>query len=163
MVTTAQIAWAAGFIEGEGSFGCWGKTVYIAASQVQLEPLLRLQSYFGGKIRRYEQTTNPKHSPFYRWTINHAEARGVMFTLYTLMSPKRKFQMNKALDVWRARPRHNRFAEACPRGHRYTEANLLKKTDPTQGRKCRECARVAPWTRRQLRMIPNTDVQAGGS
>ena len=158
MVTAQDIAWAAGFLEGEGSFTCRGKTVIVSASQVQQEPLLRLQRMFGGKLYHYTQA-NPKHSPFTRWHLYHVRARGLMLTLYMFMSPKRRGQIDKALSGWRARNRQSQYRTHCPRGHAYTEANLLKKTDHTQGRKCRECARVAPWTRRQLRMIPNTAVQ----
>lgn len=44
-VSTLQLAWAAGFIEGEGSF-----SNTVTAAQVQKEPIERLHALFGGRI-----------------------------------------------------------------------------------------------------------------
>jgi hypothetical protein len=88
--TSKQLAWAAGFLEGEGSFKKGnGRTEDVECSQVQREPLERLQSYFGGSIGFYKQP-NPKHSPFYKWHVSGSRARGVMLTTFALLSPKRK-------------------------------------------------------------------------
>jgi len=48
-----DIAWAAGFIEGEGTFGASKHGgIHIAVCQIQLEPLERLQRLFGGIIKQ---------------------------------------------------------------------------------------------------------------
>lgn len=51
-----DLAWAAGFLEGEGSFcirsnGRW----FLGAGQVDREPLERLQALFGGNIYKRER------------------------------------------------------------------------------------------------------------
>jgi len=146
MITAREIEWTAGFLEGEGSFVSRGPSAIVTASQVQADPLLKLQRIFGGKIDYYVQA-NPKHSPFYRWHVHNAHARGLMLTLYTLMSPKRRQQIVKALAPWRARKRMAQFRTHCPRGHEYTEANTY--IHPTQkSRKCRTCLRIRPWLRK---------------
>lgn len=89
-----NIHWAAGFIEGEGSFCIRkkksGNYSQVSASQKQKEPLERLQKIFGGAIYT-EKTT------MYRWQTNGSLARGIAMTLYSLMSPRRKEQIKKML------------------------------------------------------------------
>lgn len=99
--TLADLAWAAGFLEGEGHFaGSYSKTQTVRACQVQREPLERLQAVFGGNIpeRKYWNYAAAHNSqPIYRWSISGARARGVMMTLFTFMSPWRQQQILTAL------------------------------------------------------------------
>lgn len=101
--TVTELAWAAGFLEGEGSFkGAWTKgnqtragyrkTEGVEASQVQREPLERLQKFFGGSIGEYKHAAKVrcKSSVFYKWHISGCRARGVMMTLFMFMSPARQ-------------------------------------------------------------------------
>lgn len=93
--TTSEIYWAAGFLEGEGCFQRTA-TQQVNAAQVQREPLERLQAYFGGTIYLYaaqREGQSQKHV----WSVSGTRARGVMMTLYVLMSPKRQGQIKKAL------------------------------------------------------------------
>jgi len=50
MIEMKGIYWAAGFIEGEGSFGVSQRTGIVTASQVEHECLERLRRIFGGNI-----------------------------------------------------------------------------------------------------------------
>lgn len=97
--TTTDLAWAAGFLEGEGSFGAKrvdARTEGVSASQVQREPLERLAALFGGTITA-QPPGGPTRQPWFRWAITGTRARGVMMTLFTFMSPKRRCQMKLAL------------------------------------------------------------------
>lgn len=91
-----DLTWAAGFLEGEGSFhaashrcpGC----VQVSAVQVNREPLERLLAIFGGTLRivkrrrvQWNQTSV--------WVATGARGRGIAMTLYPLMSEKRKKQI----------------------------------------------------------------------
>ena len=90
-----DLHWAAGFLEGEGSFQFPHR---VSASQVQEEPLLRLREMFGGKIgitKRPESKPNQKDC--HSWNTSGSRARGIMMTLYPLMSTKRKEQIKQAL------------------------------------------------------------------
>lgn len=137
MVTSQDIAWAAGFLEGEGSFTRRGTTIFIVASQVESAPVEKLARLFGGVIRVYRHR-NPKHSPFHRWHVQSATARGLMMSIYGLMSPKRRRQIVAALSDWRARGRAESFRTHCPQGHEYTDENTyLNRT--TNGRQCKTC------------------------
>lgn len=94
--TTRDLAWAAGFLEGEGTFGFYSHSQSIRAPQVQREPLERLQRFFGG-------TVTARKNPYLNvWTVCGPRARGVMLTLYVMMSPRRREQIKAALGGHRA-------------------------------------------------------------
>ena len=84
------IAWAAGIIEGEGSFYRHKGSQTVSASQKELDVLFRLQEIFGGNITRA-----PKG--IHQWKANGARARGIMMTIYLFMTHRRKIQIRKAL------------------------------------------------------------------
>jgi hypothetical protein len=86
--TIRDLAWAAGFIEGEGSFPSTGN---IFVSQVNPDPLVRLLEMFGGTVRRIN------NQAIWRWVVSGSRARGIMLTLYPLMSDERKRQIKKAI------------------------------------------------------------------
>lgn len=93
--TIRRLAWAAGFLEGEGHFE-WNRTSgRVDATQVQLEPLERILALFGGNIKAQRPRENQQ--PHWRWWVCGSRARGVMLTLYPMMSPRRQGQIRKAL------------------------------------------------------------------
>lgn len=98
--TLRELAWAAGFIEGEGNFRGEATTEQVTVGQVQKEPLLKLQRMFGGSVRMRAQRSYDgcKRSPFWLWVVCGSRARGVMMTLYQLMSTRRKQQIVTALE-----------------------------------------------------------------
>lgn len=94
-----DIAWAAGFLEGEGSFSYAKTTPRVEAPQNQVEPLLRLQKLFGGAI--YKSSPTAKNNKISTWSICGKPAAGVMMALWVLMSPWRKVQIEYALSEWK--------------------------------------------------------------
>jgi hypothetical protein len=138
MITSLNIAWAAGFLEGEGSFMQSRTTPYLECCQVQLEPLQRLQAMFGGTISFYERkSNNPKWSDYHRWTLYGNKAAGVMMTLYTLMSPKRQDKIEVVIKDWVARGirgAHHRNMTHCKSGHEYVDGSWTRKGE--NGRQC---------------------------
>ena len=89
--TEAEVAWAAGFIEGEGSFFKNGGGLTVRATQVQKEPLERLQKWFGGSVLLQGQ-------PIWKWTVCGDRARRVVQLTYPWFSPRRQEQVDRALD-----------------------------------------------------------------
>lgn len=98
--TSRDLEWAAGFMEGEGCFTCVrpGGNARANAAQVNKEPVQRLQNMFGGSLTLYAPR-NSKHSEIWRWQVCGARARGVMMTLYSLLSVRRKQQIRRALGL----------------------------------------------------------------
>src|ERR1019366_6157965 len=97
MIKAIDIAWAAGFIEGEGHFSSGRKGgVIMGACQAQREPLERLQNIFGGKI------TGPfkfkTYKPMYRWNTYGRFAASIAMTIFCLLSPRRKEQALALID-----------------------------------------------------------------
>jgi len=109
-----ELYWAAGFLEGEGCFQAATvkrkkyKDYYglsIQARQVQREPLKRLQKLLGGAIYKYKHSNGGNHNDYHLWQSYGAHSAGLMMTLWTLMSPKRRQQIEIALEKWKMNPR----------------------------------------------------------
>ncbi|SRR5258706_3825562 len=94
--TKLEVAWAAGFIEGEGSFKLQVKCPRVSAGQVNKEPLLILQAIFGGSLKQYKNA-KPSWSPLWYWYVNGARAREVIATILPWLSQKRKQQARRIL------------------------------------------------------------------
>jgi hypothetical protein len=88
--TPKDLAWAAGFLEGEGHFSAY-KRASIEAGQKRPETLRHLQALFGGRV------TKCKTRDLYLWRVYSTRARGVMLTLYGMMSRRRQAQIRAAL------------------------------------------------------------------
>ena len=88
-----ELGWIAGFIEGEGCFSSGIERIIVVRKQ--LEPLLILQKCLGGYISKYR---NSWGNLMYRWSVTGKRARGIMLTLYLLMSTKRKKQIKGAIS-----------------------------------------------------------------
>src|SRR6267143_1860507 len=92
--TVRELEWAAGFLDGEGCFSKSATTERIGAPQNDPQLLYRLQSLFGGAVG---ETGKTRPRSIWQWTIYGTRARGVMLTLYTLLSDKRKKEIMQAL------------------------------------------------------------------
>lgn len=116
-ITVKDIAWAAGFLEGEGSFSIHGlhrksiAGIATEATQKQKEPLDKLQKLFGGTIFKIQ------HGKFWRWNKGGAE---LMMTIYPIMSQERQEKIKKCLLAWHTTD--NRKQSAIKR-----EANKRRK------------------------------------
>lgn len=149
------IAWAAGFLEGEGSFVASGSVITISAVQVQRDPLERMQALFGGHLKPYTHKNRPG-APYWRWSLNGSHAVGAAFTIFTFMSPRRREQIHRLVAVWKSRPgRNNLLKTHCPRGHEYTPDNIYvygKAERRTARRHCLACVRHFYPENRRLKM-----------
>src|SRR5437879_7270351 len=102
--TPQDIAWAAGFIEGEGY--CTRGTrnsIRLAAPQNTTECLERLIELFEGNIYRGRQDATRRRGinsrDTFHWIVFGARARGVMMTIYKFMSQRRKAQIRETLGL----------------------------------------------------------------
>ena len=100
--------WAAGFLEGEGSFGAHKGSPYISCPQVITEPLYLLKQMFGGSVTGPVISNLPNRQPRYVWRCAGPRAVGLMMTLYTLMSEKRQAQIREGLRIWKTGPSWSR-------------------------------------------------------
>ena len=138
--TVKHIAWAAGFLEGEGCFNSGGR-ISVRASQVQPDPLYRIREIFGGNVTGPYPRKNPKHNAFYDWNRNGCHAIAMMMTVYPLMSPKRQASIRAAIQKWKKAPGNPRLWLArgfCKNGHDLTGSNYVVDAKSGRGR-CNEC------------------------
>jgi len=87
-----DIYWAAGFIEGDGYFSRPKRSECMEVTQKSVWPIQKLYDIFGGTLRLNKRG-------MYIWNVSGARARGMIFTLYLLMSPRRQKQMRKAMGI----------------------------------------------------------------
>jgi len=143
MISTASLNWAAGFLEGEGSFIHLGDGgIRVCAGQVQKEPLVRLHNLFKGSLHRYKPRQKNWQRYWY-WVIRSTTAISVMMTLFPLMSPRRKAQIRAALQRWKKAPGVGGFQRSkthCPRKHSYSKRNTYIRSEGA--RQCKACARL---------------------
>jgi hypothetical protein len=96
--TVRDLEWATGFLEGEGYFGRTKSGEEMKAVQANPEPLHRLFAMFGGRLSgRDKKNYKPNWRPTAVWRVNGGRARGVMMTLYALLSRVRQLQIREAL------------------------------------------------------------------
>jgi len=138
MISVREVEWAAGFLEGEGCFSSYGKgrAIRVAAPQVQREPLEKLQRLFGGHLGRKARLEKSNQQSCFRWQVGGKRAAGIMMTLFSLLSSKRKWQIQKALCGWLVVPPDFGDRVRCPHGHPYTGGNLVTING---SRYCRTC------------------------
>lgn len=150
MIKTVDIYWLAGFLEGEGCFGCYNRKLSVRASQVQKWPLEKCRQLVAGPFYRREAKGNANVA--YQWAVEGRNAAGLMMTVYALMSPKRKAAIRKALKEWRQIPIRRGEWFHCPQGHAYTKANtILQQRGKSLRRRCRVCEQTREKTRLRIR------------
>ena len=144
MIKTLDIAWAAGFIDGEGWFVNQRKMPVIKVKQNSPELLYRLQSIFGGEVNPSYEIKSGKYKgkKFAQYYLGTERAAGAMMTLFPLMSIKRKEEIKKVLSIWKSQPLSShqsiRLSGTCAKGHDWTEENIFTTTSKT-GRTIKRC------------------------
>lgn len=154
---THELAWAAGFFDGEGWAGVRRSTTWSKILQeerisgvpglriVQTDPyvLRRFQWAIGGMgtIAGPKKLANPNHSDRWEWQSNSwTEAQAITCLLWPWLSPVKRDQCHAALaecKVYRQRPRlYQRPGTHCRRGHEFTPENTYWSGDH---RYCRIC------------------------
>jgi hypothetical protein len=154
-----DIAWAAGFLEGEGCFSHTRSTPMVTVSQVQRWPLDRMAEVFGGVPRLIR--AREKVGEHWRWQLYGQRSIEVMMTVLPLLSPRRREQVKAAIEIWK-----HRFASgaACGKGGRQRAKTHCIRGHPLSGdnlrtrhgyRHCRACTKIrnrAAYERRKDRL-----------
>lgn len=95
-----DLAWVAGFLEGEGSF-CQ-RNARVSAVQKDPECLYRLQRWFSGTVVR-KGGTGFSVDAIHEWSCYGPTAMGLMLTIYSFMSQRRKEQIRTGLKTFQDR------------------------------------------------------------
>jgi hypothetical protein len=158
-----ELAWAAGFMDGEGCFGLVRSTARVrgprwykvraSATQhgqphVVPDVLDRLRCALGG-IGRIE-----RHSGVdaFKWVVEgDAQVGSVVEVLAPFLGERKVAQARDALDVFRAQPRLKGDASRCVRGHEYSYTAMR---GGRLRRICNPCARILERRARARQGIP---------
>lgn len=97
--TLADLAWAAGIWEGEGSVIFTNDHFRIEVAQKDRWILDRLRAWFGGHVYVRKEHYKGGRYVLHKWYLNGARARGFAFTIFSWLSPRRREQIRRALGV----------------------------------------------------------------
>ena len=103
-VQVKDIAWLAGFLEGEGSFTAHAKRFpRITFKLVDLDVAERAAMLLGGNVRGpYRGKYFKEHyQSIYSVSVNGSAAIGWMLTIYSLMGARRKKRIYNLLKYWK--------------------------------------------------------------
>ena len=104
-VDERELAWAAGFLDGEGNFSCDLRSnkakMTIQAAQVEPQPLERLKAVLGGNVTGpYGPYVKPNRKPWYMWRMYTNQAEEACLRLLPYLSqPKIKQILNAAVRM----------------------------------------------------------------
>lgn len=103
-MTTHDIYWLAGMMEGEGYFrNTKGCCPIISFTSTDFDIAVRVSLLLDATIWGY-QPGNLKHKRAYRVDISGRKAAGWMLTLYSLLGQRRKQKIRELLAAWRLIP-----------------------------------------------------------
>ena len=98
--TMLDIAWAAGIWEGEGSINGARKSrrsTQVSVVQKDTWLLYRLKELFGGGV--YLKNDRASEHVCSQWSCSGPRARGFIFTIFSHLSPRRRTQIRKVLEM----------------------------------------------------------------
>ncbi|HEY5868696.1 MAG TPA: hypothetical protein VI542_24575 [Candidatus Tectomicrobia bacterium] len=100
MVSMIDIAWASGFVEGEGYFSFNHSYPAIVIRQCNVECLEKLQSLFDGRISSCQMSSLGRQ-PVFEWVLGGQKGIALTMSIYPLLSAKRQEQARKIIDGWK--------------------------------------------------------------
>lgn len=117
-MTPEELAWLAGWLEGEGSFGAYrtGKfgslRVSVTASSIDEDVIQYVQSIAGGTVFRLEPRSS-KHHPQFRWSVaKRKDAIDLALLVRPLMrSARRIAQIDRMVEIEASKPRRAKVVE----------------------------------------------------
>lgn len=106
-LSTAQIHYLAGWLEGEGCFDSHHNAAgrmypRIVACSKDKDSLEKVQAIMGGRIYQRPSPKKPEHAQ--QWYIQLSKSRqavGWMMTLYPLLSKRRQAKIEQLLSAWK--------------------------------------------------------------
>ncbi len=151
MVSTADLHWLAGLLEGEGCFSHHKSTPVVSLGMTDFDVVERAHRLVPGAGKLAVSIVG-QNKPMHRWSVHSRDAIALMMTLYTLMGERRRARITELLVWWQATPgagtrgRHGRGQRerlaSCKRGHLFVGDNIY--IDPKLGKRhCNTCRLAA--------------------
>lgn len=143
MISVKDISWAAGLLEGEGSFMLRrGKDLVVQLIMTDQDVVDRFQFIFNFGSRSERILLSGKTA--YGWSVtNQSQAAGLMMTLLPFMGERRAAKICECLAAWKTKPLPKRLWTHCKNGHELSGNNLRTITEGKyQKRRCKECGKL---------------------
>lgn len=161
-ISTHELYWAAGFLEGEGSFLAQGRgrrSFRVYACQVQEEPLLRLQRLVGGRLLcRHRLKGVRNNQPVHEWYLDTDKSVQLAMTLYSLMSPKRQEQIASCLNNWcNTRIIRKPGTTICIKGHPIEGWNAMPMATGVVCRLCHNARKLKYHRRKRAELLTHSE------
>lgn len=154
MRTREDLAWAAGFIDGEGGTYCSGPEtaragLLLKAGQAERSTLERMRDSLGlGTVYGPYKTAGLHHRPYWTCSIGGFEkVQAAVAMLWPFLSEPKRQQAHAALYRWKLHRKAARITH-CKRGHPFDDENTYVRPGQT-GRTCRACVRASQARRRK--------------
>jgi hypothetical protein len=104
-VSAKEIAWLAGVLEGEGSFGLTNKgkspAIWLGMTDSDIVERVRVLIDPSKSISLFQDIRKEGYKTSYRITFNGSRAVEWMMTIYPLMSVRRKAKIKECLLAWK--------------------------------------------------------------
>jgi hypothetical protein len=104
-ISVKEIAWLAGLLEGEASFGLTNNkrspAIWIGMTDVDIIERVRNLIDSSKSVNVKEDNRKEGYKTVYRLTLNGSRAISWMMTIYPLMSVRRKAKIREVLSTWK--------------------------------------------------------------
>jgi len=104
-MTSIEIAWLAGLLEGEGCFTTnrYHSSPMLRVGMTDRDIIDRVSGYFKRPVRP-EKLYSPRHKQVWRTSVHGDRAAGFLMTLYPFLGARRQQTVRTALEKWRVAP-----------------------------------------------------------
>jgi hypothetical protein len=138
IIDSHEVAWAAGFFDGEGSTTFSNKYMYMQLKQVDENGIRRFHKAVGGLgyITYHVFDKLPTRNPIFMWRCHGKKAIKAKEILWPYLGTAKKEQWLRCFEKW-DKTRHGK--PHCRNGHLFSEDNIYhdKRSANLVGRKCR--------------------------
>lgn len=129
MLTSQNLNWISGLVEGEGYFG-YDKSPVIKVEMTDKDVVEKLAAYWKSSI--FFSNYNIKYKPKYVTSIHGKNAIGWMLTLYSLLGDRRRSKIEDVLIRWKAAPGNRGWQKAYWK-NRKEQADAKRKARDVEG------------------------------
>lgn len=134
VVNTHELAWAAGFFDGEGSTHSNQPSLQLTVGQVNLDNLHRFMAAIGATSGLGKPKTYQNRKPFSQFRVYGAKAIRAINLLWPYLGKEKQMQAVRAMLIYGSRSVAPwRGGPLCSRGHLFSVVGM------TGNRGCRAC------------------------
>lgn len=134
MISTKDIAWVAGLLEGEGSFLTATKkprSIRIQMCMTDEDVVRRAADILNAGVTgpytsKQLLKSGSTRKPFWTLNVHGRHAAAWMMTIYTLMGQRRKQRIEEILSTWKTLRGTGRKAECHPSEKHYAKGKCYK-------------------------------------